>query len=305
MPRTRKDPTVSEKNTKTDILSAYHALLSEINAGSDEPFHTPEEDAVIDTATKETVEKLTSDLSNLKLTLNKTIADLTERLTGEAERFATIQRAIDIAQKDVLHIQKIKITAVTLQRMIELQKEKEALFEKEMAEKQRTWDEEQRIYEESAKRGRTRGEEEYRYEQELLKKRDADERTEEKLERERQNAQEKEAKMQMIKELEDLRKKTVGFPVETEKAVKEAVGKALTETRKDFETEKQFTASQHESGMTVAKLKIDTLEQTVKSQLAEITRLRTQFEEATRQVKDIAVAVIEGKKEPAPQKTAN
>ena len=305
MPRTRKDPTVSEKNTKTDILSAYHALLSEINAGSDEPFHTPEEDAVIDTATKETVEKLTSDLSNLKLTLNKTITDLTERLTGEAERFATIQRAIDIAQKDVLHIQKIKITAVTLQRMIELQKEKEALFEKEMAEKQRTWDEEQRIYEESAKRGRTRGEEEYRYEQELLKKRDADERTEEKLERERQNAQEKEAKMQMIKELEDLRKKTVGFPVETEKAVKEAVGKALTETRKDFETEKQFTSSQHESGMTVAKLKIDTLEQTVKSQLAEITRLRTQFEEATRQVKDIAVAVIEGKKEPAPQKTAN
>ena len=279
MPRTRKDPTVSEKNTKTDILSAYHALLSEINAGSDEPFHTPEEDAVIDTATKETVEKLTSDLSNLKLTLNKTITDLTERLTGEAERFAT--------------------------RMIELQKEKEALFEKEMAEKQRTWDEEQRIYEESAKRGRTRGEEEYRYEQELLKKRDADERTEEKLERERQNAQEKEAKMQMIKELEDLRKKTVGFPVETEKAVKEAVGKALTETRKDFETEKQFTASQHESGMTVAKLKIDTLEQTVKSQLAEITRLRTQFEEATRQVKDIAVAVIEGKKEPAPQKTEN
>lgn len=96
MPRMAK---VSEKSTKGEILDAYRQILAEASGG--EEMTSPEDKAAVAAASKETVEKITRDLSSLKVSLNGTITELADRLTQEAERFATIQKAIAVSQREL------------------------------------------------------------------------------------------------------------------------------------------------------------------------------------------------------------
>lgn len=281
MPRSSKS--VTEKNTKQEILEAYQELLAEASkGGSQESFAASEERTTLKSASNETVEKITADLSKLKLSFNQTLVQLTEQLTAEAERLAVIQKAITIAQKDLEETQRIKVTAGLLYRMIEVQKQKEHEFEEEMKEKRKTWEEEQHNYEETIKRDRTRNAEEYAYEQKLQKKRDSDERE-----------AEKQVKLAVTRELEELRKKAGGVPQEIEQAVKEAVVKALADAKRDTDTKALLTKQQTDSELRLAQTTIASLEKTAASQMTEITQLKRQLDEATKQVKDIAVSVIE------------
>lgn len=259
------------------------------------PMHSPpEERAVVDAAAKETVEKITSDLSGLKLSLNQTIAKLAERLTEEAERLATIQKAIAIAQKELEETQKIKVTAGMLQRMIEVQKQREEEFGKEVEATRRHWEEEQKEHEERVRRERAREQDEYQYHRELTKKRDQDERGEERSAFERELAAEKEVRAVQLKELEDLRRKAAQFPAELERAVKEALVKSGAEVKREAEIAAKLTKQEADSQLNLAQQKIATLEETVRRQMAEIARLNEQLAKVAEQFKEVAVSVVEG-----------
>ena len=294
MPRAAK---VSEKNTKGEILDAYQQLLIQASAGEDAV--SMEDAAAVASASKETVEKITKDLSGFKLSVTQTISELTDRLTQEAERFATIQKAIAVAQKELEELVQIKVRAGMLKRMVEIQKEKEEDFEKAMAGKRRAWEEEQRLFEDQQKRGRTRDEEEYRYQRVLAKKRDEDDRKEATHTFERGTASHKEEYAKQGKELEELRKRIVQVPSELEKAVKEATFAAVVKEKEIAGVASQLFKQSAESDLKLAQAKIASLEELVKSQSAEITRLNRELAQATSQVKDIAIAVAEGqRKEP-------
>ena len=305
MPRT-KTP-VTEKNTKNDILDAYRELLTEVTQGVVNDGGEQEEKLLVDTASKETVEKITTDLSRLKLSLNQTIAQLTERLTEEAERLALIRKAIVVAEKDLAETQQIKVRAGMLERMIALQKEKEEAFEKEMKGARESWELEQKEYDERTRRERGREEDAYRYEQDLTKKRYSDAREEENRVIEREKNADKEARAQMMKELEDLRKRVAQTPAELEKAVKDAVGMSLAQAKHEAEIATRLAKQEYDGEIRVREFTIDQLETTVKNQSVDIGRLRTQLDEAMKQVKDIAVAVIEGPKKEgaAPQEKSS
>ncbi len=274
---------ISEKNTKGEIVDAYRELLAEVSGGAGPV--AIEEKTVMDQASKETVAKITTDLTQLKLSLNATISDLTERLIGEAERLATLQKAIAIAQKDLEETQQVKVRAGMLQKMLDLQKAREEEFAKDVSVKRAAWDAEQKEYEEKLKRERARSEEEYAYQQQLTANRDKDE-----------MAEKKEATAQMAKELEELRKRAGLFPAELEKAVKDAVGKAVAEVKRDSDVAAQLAKQQAESELRLAHNTNESLSATVKSQIAEIARLNSELAGATRQVKEIAIAVAEGAK---------
>lgn len=276
MPRS---PKVSEKNTKGEIFDAYRQLLTEASVG--EEMTSPEDKAAVATASKETVEKITKDLSSLKLSLNQTIADLMDRLTQEAERLATIQKAIAVAQRELEETQAVKVRLGMLKRMIDLQKEKEESFEKEMSAKRLAWEEEQRTHDESVRRERSRNEEEYAYQQKLLKARDDDK---------------KEERARDLKELDELRKKVTQFPSELEKSVKETVAAAVTKEKDAAAITAKLAAQEAESKLALAIAKTGSLEDLVKSQTAEIARLNRELSQATSQVKDIAIAVAEGQR---------
>ncbi len=295
MPRTAK---VSEKNTKGEILDAYQQLLAQASSGEDAV--SPEDAAAVAFASKETVEKITKDLSGLKLSVTQTISELTDRLTQEAERFGTIQKAINIAQKELGDLHQIKVRAGMLKRMVELQKEKEEEFERETAGKRRAWEEEQRLFEDQQKHGRTRDEEEYRYQRDLIKKRDEDEREEATHAFERGMASRKEEYAKQGKELEELRKRIAQVPAEADKAVKEAVAVAVAKEKEIAGVASQLAKQSADSDLKLAQLKSVSLEELVKSQVAEIARLNRELATATAQVKDIAIAVAEGqRKEPS------
>ncbi len=304
MPRSAKS--VSEKNTKNEILAAYQELLVEVSGSATPSLEYQEEKSVVAAASGQTVEKITSELSKLKLSFAAAVNDLTDRLTQEAETLATIQKAIAIAKKELEETQKIKVTAGFLYRLLETQKEKEQAFEKDMAEKRKAWAAEEKAHEEEMSKQRTRDEEEYGYEMKLLKQRDADERESVKLARERKEEEEASVKAALYKELEELRKKVVQAPTDTEKTVKEAVARALVEAKRDADVVMTQIKFQAESDLRVAELKIESLEALGKSQTNDIVQLKKQLDEATRQVKDIAVSVIENTRKeststPSPQ----
>jgi len=288
MPRTTKS--VTEKNTKQEIFAAYQELLTEASSGSSSPIISPEEKVVVSSAASQTVEKITADLSTLKLSFTQAVNDLADRLTAEAETLTIIQKAISIAKKELEETQKIKVTAGLLYRLMEVQKKKEVDFEKEIAEK---WEAMEKLQE--------RDEEEYAYAKKLQKERDADERENERFARERKMQEEKEVKEALVTELNDLRKKVTATPTETERAVKDAVTKAVAQSQMESGVKAQLTKQQSDAELNLARVKADMLESTVKAQMQDITILKKQLEDATRQVKDIAVSVIENtRKESTP-----
>lgn len=285
---------VTEKNTKQEILSAYQELLEQITPATAEASTlVKEETVVLDNASKETVEKITEELGKLKISFNQAISSFTELLTAEADRLAMLRKASMVAEKELEERQKIKVTAGLLERMIAAQKEREAAFEKDMADRKEAWEKEQQDHEEKIARERKREEEEYRYTQQLERKRIADERENERLARDRKAQEEKEAREALISELNELRKKAAAAPTETERSVKDAVVKAVAQAQADAAVKAQLIKQQADADLNLAQVKINTLESAVKAQTQEIILLKKQLEDATRQVKDIAVSVIE------------
>lgn len=121
---------------------------------------------------------------------------------------------------------------------------------------------------------------------------------EETISQEKQSLQLKKDELEnQEKELNKLKKQVEEFPVQLEKAVKQAVDFARVEEQARAKVAKDLMEKQVEGERTVAKLKIDTLEKTSKDQAEEIRSLKTQFDRATAQVKDIAVSVIDSRRQ--------
>lgn len=294
--QTKTDVIVTERSKKGDILEAYQGLLEQVTGGTVEDETVREEQKLLDSAAKETVEKVTNDLSKLRISSNQTISSLTEQLTTEAERFSTLQKAISIAEKELEEINQIKVRAGMLKRMIEVQRQEDEKFEQDMADKRAVWAQEQKRYEDELKKERSREEEEYAYQKSLRSKREKDAFAEEKRVWEQELQAKKQLHAQQLVELEELRKKVATHPLGLDKAIKDAVAQAIAQEKKDAQIRQNFAKQEWDSKQQISALKISSLEQTAKTQTAEIEELKRQHEKATQQVKDIAVSVIEGAK---------
>jgi hypothetical protein len=306
MPKANKKTTpISEKNTKAEIIDAYQELMHQITNETPEYKQTTEEHKIVETAAKETVEKIVNDLSQLKLTTNQTIGSLTDRLTEEAEKLATLKKAITLAKKELEESQQITFKAGILQRLIATQIEEEEQFEKEIAAKRNAWAEEQKTYEDQLKKQRSREEDEYTYQRNLERKREKDNFEEEKRQFEKILAEEKASQAQKEKLLHDLQKEVDTFPAKLEKEIKQAVTQAIAQEKKDAQVQTNFAKQEAESQTKIAALKITSLETMVKTQTTEIEALKQQLQTATKHVKDIAISVVEGnRKESSSQQTA-
>jgi colicin import membrane protein len=299
MPKQPK-PTVTVHSTKNEIFEAYKELLTNLEeTPRDETTTQTEEKQTLQTASEQTSEKILTDLSHLKLAVNKEITNLTEKLTTEAERLATIQKAIAIAQKELEQTQKIKITASQLYDLIAVQKQQEQDFKTEIETQRKAWEEEKKLYEETKKRERTREEEEYEYNKKLQRRRDTQTWEEEKQKHQRQQQEEQQLQQNMTKELNELKKTVAEFPTLKDKEIKTAVAQALAQANKDAQISQNFAKQEADAKLKLAQAQIISLETTLKSYEKDITELKHKLEEATKNIKDIAISVVEGnKKEP-------
>ncbi len=173
-------------------------------------------------------------------------------------------------------------------------------LEKEISEVRLLWQKEQKdrqlqIQERNKQEevARKREQETYDYELNLARKKDNDEFAEKKLRWEKELAEKKEELVKDKKELEELRKLVGNFPTEKEKAVKEACGLLEKELKEDFKNTQILTEQETRSAQSLLELKLANLTTDNTRQAKEIETLKKSLDEATRQVKEIAVKVIE------------
>lgn len=221
-------------------------------------------------------------LSELKLA-TVTSSTSSKIKTNHEEKFTDLVDAISKAREEFVNLQK------------EISQIKET-WAREQEEHIRQLTERDREEELARKREK----ETYQYETAKERRQSEDEFLEKKAKWEKELQLKKDELQEEKEELIMLRKQVSGFEIELEKAVKEgklALQKELTD---QFTTEKKLREQEVKAEKELLGLKIQNLVQENTRQNQEITALKKAMDDATTQLKDVAVRVIESSKPSQP-----
>jgi hypothetical protein len=320
---------LSLSNTKQEMLEAYNVALKQMEAQREaelKPEKKIEEKKakeVIQVAESLSTEGVAREISNLKIEASKTLAQISDRLEEEVNKFRAIQSAISLKEKELQELYEIEKSAVTLAALIESQNQKRQAFEIEMAEKKEALsqeiealraqrEQEKKEYEEeikerdmTEKKRREREKDDYEYsfkrEQKLTKDKFEDEKS--KLEKEihvKKEQMESEIKERekaiagREDELNELRKKVSAFPKEMETAIAKAIKETTEKLTLEAKNREELMKKEFVGERNVSTTRIESLEKIGKEQNEQITKLSQQLEKAYQQVQEIAVKTIEG-----------
>jgi hypothetical protein len=320
---------LSLSNTKQEMLEAYSAILKQLEAQREaelKPEKKLEEKKakeVIQVAESLSSEGVAREISTLKIEAGKMLAQISDRLEEEIQKFKAVQNAIVLKGKELQELYEIERSAVTLAALIESQNQKRQAFEIEMAEKKEALsqeiealraqrEQEKKEYEEeikerdmAEKKRREREKDDYEYsftrEQKLTKDTFEDEKS--KLEKEIQVKKEQmESELKEREkaiagredELNELRKKVSVFPKEMETAVAKAIKETTEKLTLEAKNREELVKKEFIGERNVFTTRIESLEKSVKEQNEQIAKLSQQLEKAYQQVQEIAVKTIEG-----------
>ena len=176
-------------------------------------------------------------------------------------------------------------------------------LDREITETKQQWKKEQEQHErelieqnQQEEIARKREEETYQYEIKLSRKRAEDEFTEKKLKWERDLSDQKDQLGKEKEELEMLRKQVTSFEDEKEKLKKDVSLSIQKELTAAFSTERKLREQEVKAEKDLLTMKITTLTSENQRLNQEIARLKSAFDQATREVKDIAVRVIDSQR---------
>lgn len=164
-------------------------------------------------------------------------------------------------------------------------------LQKEIEEVKLAWAKEQKDREIE----RLREKESYDYEIQRQRKLDQDAFNDKKSDWEKYLQDQKDVLAKEKKELEQLRILVANFDKEKEKAVKEATDAISRQLTSQFETANKLREQEVKSEKDLLALKISNLTAENSRQSQEIIALKQALDETTREVKEIAVKVIEGR----------
>ena len=320
---------LTTSNTKQEMLEAYNTVLKQMEAQKElelKPEKKLEEKKakeVVQVADSLSSEGIARETSNLKIETGKMLAQISDRMEEEINRYKAIQDAVALKEKELQELYEIEKSAMTLAALIESQNQERQVFESEMVAKKealnqeietlRTESEKERTdYEFMAKerdltekKRRDREKEEYDYafkrEQKLAKDKFEDEKV--RLEKEAQTKREQmegdlkireKAIVEQEVELNELKKKVTAFPKEMEAALVKAVKETTERINIDAKNREEIQKREFAGEKNVFTTRIESLEKTVKEQSDRIVRLNQQLEKAYQQVQDVAVKTIEG-----------
>ncbi|MGA2555792.1 MAG: hypothetical protein ABSG04_05905 [Verrucomicrobiota bacterium] len=320
---------LSEKNTKQEMLEAYHSLakqLEEKRAAELAPERRLEEKAS-EEATKVAAAVVTEDidreLGGLKAEIGKMLADISDRLASESAKFRSVQKAVESKEREIKELYGIEKAAVSLAALMDAQNQKRAEFETQMAREQEeleneiqanraAWEEEKKSHEAEVKerdaaekKAQDRAREDFNYafkrEQQAIKDKLNDEKTalekEIKLKREtaeKDLAERERAIAEKERELAELRAKASAFPKELETAVNQAVKEATERLKLEAKSREDLAHKQFEGERNVLSARNENLERANKDLLSANAKLAQQLEAAYQKVQDIAEKTVEG-----------
>ena len=322
-------PKVNMASTKKEMLTAYRDLLKRLEEKGtaemkpEQKIAKKQEEEAVAVADSLSIEGIARDIGVLKSEIGKTLTQLSDRLEGETDKYDRVKKAVEIREKELQEIYEIEKAASTLAALVEAQKERREKFEADMAAKKEDLEKEiettreQWIVEETAhaaevkaralalKKEREREAEEYKYSFDREKRLAEEEFKYEKakLERDLEMKQEEMQKDILVREkaigekeaeLERLRSEVDRFPKELDAAVSKAVKETKDALNKEAKAREELLENQFQGEQNVLTARIESLQQTVKEQNAQITKMSAQIEKSYSQVQDIAVKAIEG-----------
>jgi len=316
-------------NTKQEMLQAYNEVLKQLETQKElelKPEKRLEEKKakeVLTVAETLSSEGVAKGISTLKIEVGKVLAQISDRLEEEIQKFKAVQNAVALKEKELQELYEIEKSAMTLAALIEAHNEKRQAFEAEMAAKKEAltreiealreeWNKEKAEYEAATKerdaaekKRRDREREEYEYafkrEQKLAKDKFEDEKA--KLEKEihlKKEQMEAELKarekavLEKEEELNELRKRVSTFPKEMEAALAKAVKEVSEKLSLESKNREELMKKEFLGEKNVLLTRIESLEKTVKEQADRILKLNAQLEKAYQQVQEIAMKTIEG-----------
>ena len=301
------------------MLEAYNELVEKYEKiKKDDEQDSLKESSVKKESRKEnmedtfTVETIVKDLADLKLSLNKTLTAISDRLISEVNTLETIKKEIQIETDRLSEIHHIQVEADSLNTLVKMHEDKRREIEKEMSLIKEQWEKEQeehdrqvRDRDEQLKKQRAREQEEYDYEIAMKRKKQKDAFEEEKALLQKQLVQEKEVKLKDIKEREEvlkaseeelfqLREQVKNFPIELSKTIEKVRQETKNQIEKDLKLKEELRLKETEGDKKVYELKIKNLEDTMLKQAMQIEGLSKQLDTSSRQVLTIANKAIEG-----------
>ncbi|MCK5492105.1 MAG: hypothetical protein KAJ14_03235, partial [Candidatus Omnitrophica bacterium] len=323
-------------NTKKEMLEAITDLKNKLEEKAEvelkpekivEQKKTQEIVKIVDSLSTDSIEK---NISSLKVDVGKMLAQISERLGEEINKYKKTQEAIVLKNKELQEIFEIEKSAFALAALIEAQTQKKYEFEIEMGRIKKELDDEIR-------KTRFESEKQNKEYTELIKERDADEKKKrdrekevylyefqrekqllennfkdesQKLEKELTVMQEefdkkvverekglKEREDEIKKneqELKNLKQEIESFPKKLETTVNKAVTETTTRLKDDNAKDIALLKKGDEGEKNVLKIKIESLDKLVADQNKQITNLSEKLEKAYGKVQDIAVKAVEG-----------
>lgn len=320
------NPKVSNTNTKAQILKAYDEVLKKLEEKSEakpkEVQQRKEAMLTVESAQKNTDEKIIADISAIKNNFVEALEKVQKSLSSEYEKLAEIQAAIKIEKKNLEELYGLSANADSFAAILLAQKESQEHFDEEMKSKKASldaeiahiklsWDKEKAEKEALAKeeklllqKTRTREEEEYNYTLQQKRKKEADEyqsiKTQQEAElREKRIAFEKEfaEREKSIVETEAeyaaLKKAAEQFPKELEKAIQNAKAEVEKSLTTQFKYEKNLTAIETAGLIKLKDLQVSSLENKIKEMEERIKELGQKADTSEKSLKDIALKAIE------------
>jgi len=319
--------TISEKNTKTEIIEAYNEVLAKLKERKAVNQQTVKKETEVKESLKEasanSIDDIVRNLAGLKVQIVKTIDDLEEKMIAEYRKFSGLQQAATEEARILDELYGVQAEADSLAALVQAQKEKKAAFEaqmeqtktsfdEDMSEKRQYWKKEQEEFDlakkerdAQLKKERLREEEEYSYNLQLARKKDADEYEAEKaaLEKElstknsalEKDWSEREAMLSSREEeLSELREKIAVFPKELEKAIKDTEKTVTERIEFKFKHGMQLIQKETEGEQKLHEQAVEALQSKIREQEELIRQLTQKADESVQQVQTIAVKAIEG-----------
>lgn len=333
-----KEEEISVRNTKQEIIKAYHEVVAALKTKGKEllkPDLIKEEKQKQETVAQVdamTDNKIAEDIQKLKNHFGEALAEISEKLQSESEKYTQIKKAIVFKEKELKDLYGIEVEAETLAALIETHKEKKALltedFEREksrlngeIGETRQKWQLEKEGYEtelaekkQEQKKKREREEEEYSYkikrERELEQNRFNDEQARlnkeltlqkgdfEALVADKEKALEirERTVSENEKRHKDLEEKAASFEKDLAKTVERERSLTTERLGSEFKAREELLKQQVLGEKNVMKTRIEALEQVVEQQKIQIDRLSSQVENSYRKVEDIALKALDSEK---------
>lgn len=319
---------ISTKNTKNEILDAYHEALQEIKSlkkvGSKQEIKLEQDkQEVIKLASKKNAQEIVTELTHLKMGIVQSLEDLEQQLLREQKKLINLNQSIDFQTKELEELYEIRVNLDTLSALLQAQKQSKETFEKEMLvqrstfnedmlQKRSAWKREQdevmtlwKEQETLQKKSRQREEEEYGYKRNLDRQKDQDQYNNQKQLLEKELVEKKtifekafaEREANIIlneQELQKLKTQVEGFPKKLQDTIAETE-KTITERLKfkhDYEV--KLTQKEVEGEKKLHQQMIAALELKIAQQEKQIAALTDKANHAGLQVQEIAVKAIDG-----------